>query len=139
VARPDWTALLALHGVRCQQAAAIEALEDCEAALGTTLPPALRDLQALSDGLWDEPGEWFVIWPLRDVVQRNRTAWHVEGAQRQEWGGFGDDGTADPFCFRRAGGNAVYYWSPIEQEATLLADDAASFWTALISSTLPPH
>jgi hypothetical protein len=62
-----------------------------------------------------------------------------EGSGRQALVGFGDDGTGNPFCIRRDGGEAVYYWSPLDQEATLLAEDAAEFWRLWTANELPAH
>lgn len=122
-----------------QGPAAEEDLTRVGAALGATLPTALRDLYLVSDGVWDATGQWFVIWPLADVAECNHAARQVEGAARKELIGFGDDGTGNPFCVRRAGGDAIYYWGPILKETTRLADDLESFWTALWQGTLPPH
>jgi len=126
-------------GVRLQSGVTDEELRDAEADLGCHLPQKLTSLYYRTDGVWDEPGQWFVIWALADIVARNREASQVEALARQQWIGFGDDGTGNPFCVARRGGEAVYYWSPIDQEATFLADDLPSFWTARAAMTLPPH
>ena len=118
----QWVALLSTDdGLRLQHGASESDLDECEAKLGSTLPLALRNLYLASDGVWDEPGQWFVIWPLREVVERNRTAAEVETVHRGDWVAFGDDGTGNPFCVDRQGNDAVYYWSPIDQAATRLA------------------
>jgi hypothetical protein len=131
--------LSADDGLRLEAGAATEAIEKTESALDATLPSALRDLYQASDGVWDEPGQWFVIWPLADVVERNRLARDVESSARADWIGFGDDGTGNPFCVCRGNGDDVYYWSPIDQEATWLASDPAAFWQALVTDSLPKH
>lgn len=136
----DWTALLAAGGgVRLQSGASIDDLNACEAALGSHLPPQLRSLYSVSDGVWDEAGQWFVIWPLGEVTQRNRLANDVEGPARSRWIGFADDGTGDPFCVDRLGGTALYHWSPIDQTATPMAIDLEEFWTAWVAGNLPPY
>ncbi len=136
----DWTALLKTDdGVRLQAGASTDDLHACETALGSPLPPELRSLYLASDGVWDEPGQWFIIWPLEDVARRNKLANQVDGSARSLWIGFGDEGTGDPFCTDRLGGTAVYHWSSIDQAATPLAGDLAEFWTAMVAGLLPPH
>ena len=136
----EWGALLSTDdGLRLQAHAGADDLTACERALGSRLPQQLRNLYLASDGVWDEPGQWFVIWPLSEVVARNRAANQVEGLGRREWIGFGDDGTGSPFCVDRLGGDAVFHWSSIDQEATRLARDVVEFWTAWLAGSLPPH
>jgi hypothetical protein len=136
----DWTAILSADaGARLQFGASIDDLHVCESTLGAPLPSDLRRLYLASNGVWDEPGQWFVIWPLADIAQRNRLANELEGPGRSRWIGFGDDGTGSPFCVARRGGAAVYYWSPIDHSATLLASGVAEFWAAWVAGTLPPH
>jgi cell wall assembly regulator SMI1 len=136
----DWTALLATDdGFRLQNGVTDEELQDAEANLGCHLPEKLARLYRLTNGVWDNPGQWYVIWPMVDVIQRNREAGQIETLARQQWIAFGDDGTGNPFCVHRRGGGAVYYWNLIDQQATLLADDLPSFWTAWVADTLPPH
>lgn len=136
----DWVKLLSSDvGIRMQPAASTSHLEACESAVGTTLPSSLRNLYLATDGIFDESGQWFLVWQLADVAKRNLLAWDVEGSERSDWVGFGDDGTGNPFCVRRSGGEDVYYWNPIDQEATYLAADAAAFWIAMTSNSLPHH
>jgi hypothetical protein len=125
--------------LRLRPGAPTDAIEELESALAATLPFALRNLYRASDGVWDEPGQWFVIWPLADVLARNRLAWDAESPARGGWVAFGDDGTGNPFCFRRVGGDNVYYWSSVDQEATRLASDPAAFWLAWVADSLPTH
>jgi cell wall assembly regulator SMI1 len=135
----DWTALLATDGgFRLQNGVTDEELQVAEANLGCRPPEKLTSLHRLTNGVWDDSGQWYVIWPMVDMVARNREASQIETPARQLWIAFGDDGTGN-FCVRRRGGEAVYYWNPIDQEATLLADDLPSFWTAWVANTLPPH
>lgn len=140
VERSDWRATLSTYdGVRLQFGALIDDLHACEDGIGSPLPPELRWLYLASDGVWNEPGQWFVIWPLADVFERNRLANELEGPARSLWIGFGDDGTGSPFCLDRLGGTAVYHWSPIDHAATLLADGLEGFWTAWVEGSLPTH
>ena len=136
----DWLSALSHDDrIRPQPGARAEVVAESESALGVTLPVALRELYLESDGVWDEPGQWFVIWPLVRVVEQNRGDWGAGSAARDAWIAFGDDGTGNPFCVQRSGGDDVYFWSSIDQEATLLASDAAVFWRAWITDSLPPH
>jgi SMI1-KNR4 cell-wall len=102
-------------------------------------PDELRQLYLVGDGHWDEAGQWFVIWPLRDLQDRNAVL-----AEDNEWSttdlvAFGDDGTGNPFCFRRGSGSSVFYWSHIDARATYLAPNVSAFWRAWTQETLPPH
>ena len=133
------TLLSADDGLRLRPSALADDLGACEAELGSPFPQELRSLYLASDGVWDEPGQWFVIWPLAEVVERNRLAHDVEGPNRREWIGFGDDGTGRQFCVDRQGGNAVYDWSSIDQAATRLAEGVAEFWAAWVAGSLRTH
>ena len=136
----DWLAVLSVDdGLRLQPGATADAIKESESALDATLPLALRNLYQATDGVWNEPGQWFVIWPLADVVERNRLAWDAEPSARVGWIGFGDDGTGNPFCFRRGNGDHVYYWSSVDHAATQLASDPAAFWQAWVTDSLPTH
>lgn len=72
-------------------------MKQAEALLGAVFPADLRTLFLATDGVFDQPGQWFVVWPLGEVVTRNQRAWAHESAARQELVGFGDDGTGAPF------------------------------------------
>jgi hypothetical protein len=136
----DWVAVLSADdGLRLQSGAPTDTIEESESALDATFPLALRNLYRASDGVWDEPGRWFLIWPLVAVLERNRLAWDAEAPARGEWIGFGDDGTGNPFCFRRGGDDDVYYWSSVDQAATRLASDPVAFWQAWVADSLPTH
>jgi hypothetical protein len=90
--------------------------------------------------MFDRAGQWFVIWPLPEVVTRNRLAWSVEDSlARRGLVGFGDDGTGGPFRVRRDGGGGVFGWSAIGGEATWLAATIAEFWPGWVAGTLPAH
>ena len=114
-------------------------LEVCESGLGVRLPSDLRELYLATNGVWDEPGQWFVIWRLEDVAKRNRLASEAEVAGRSEWIGFGDDGTGSPFCVDRLGGGAVYIWSSIDQRTTWLGAGVSEFWVSWVAGSLPAH
>ena len=84
------------------------------------------------------PGNCFVIWPMAELIERNREAGQAGGPARQQLIAFGDDRTGNPFCAQQ-GHEAVYYWSAIDQEATRIANDLPTFWRAWVSGTLPLH
>jgi hypothetical protein len=140
VSDPDWLALLtATDGYSLTPPSPKPLLDRAQAVLGMRVPQGLRALYGVTDGVFDKSGEWQVIWSVEELLQRNLSAYDVESSQRQALVGFGDDGTGNPFCFRREGGEAVYFWSPIDQEATRLAEDAADFWSLWTTDRLPPH
>jgi len=142
VAEIDWHQLLSADDAYelCPGAAAGE-VAAAEAALAAVLPADLRQIYLVSNGVFDHSGQWFVIWPLPEVVTRNRGAWSQGGSPaRRELTGFGDDGTGAPFCVPRDGGSSsVFAWSAIEGKATLLARSVAGFWSAWVAGMLPPH
>lgn len=137
----DWRQLLSADDgyALCPGAAGGE-VAAAEAALGAVFAEDLRQVYLASNGVLDRPGQWFVIWPLAEVVTRNRQAWSLEGSQaRRGLVGFGDDGTGSPFCARRDGSGGVFAWSAIDGEATPLASTVAGFWAGWVAGTLPPH
>ncbi|WP_250444155.1 SMI1/KNR4 family protein [Actinotalea sp. C106] len=71
-------------------------MAEVERTLGVSLPEPVRALYRVSDGWYSAAGEWFVIWPLRRLVEGNQDAWEL-GLPRNLLA-FGDDGTGDPFC-----------------------------------------
>ena len=137
----DWRELLgADDGYELSPGAAAGEIAAAEAALDAVFPADLRQLYLLSNGVFDRTGQWFVIWPLAEVITHNREAWSRDGSpSRRELVAFGDDGTGAPFCVPRDGGSGVSAWSPIDGEAALLAHSVASFWSAWETGTLPPH
>ncbi|GAA4595648.1 hypothetical protein GCM10023107_34830 [Actinoplanes octamycinicus] len=130
VTEPDWQVLLArIDGFELQKPVAPDELTRAEASLGTALPAALRALYLATDGVYDKLGQWFVIWPLADLVERNSNRRILkESAPRRRLIGFGDDGTGHPFCVPRDGRIGVFLWSPILQEADRLAHTIEEFW-----------
>jgi hypothetical protein len=115
------------------------AVEQAESDLEVSLPADLRELFRNTDGVFDVAGQWFVIWPLADVVARNRQAWAARGLDRRALLAFGDDGTGDPFCVACDGSRAVVVWSEIDDSVTYMADDIERFWSAWTAGTLPPY
>jgi hypothetical protein len=137
----DWRQLLSADdGYELIPGAAAGQIAAAETALEAVFPADLRQLYLLSNGVFDRAGQWFVIWPLAEVITRNRQAWAQDGSPvRRELVGFGDDGTGAPFCVRRDGGSGISAWSPIDGQATLLARSVAGFWSGWVADTLPPH
>ncbi|WP_196073137.1 SMI1/KNR4 family protein [Nakamurella alba] len=76
-----------------------------ESELECRLPDELRQLYLASNGVFEKRGEWFVVWPLASVVERNTFDWDLypDDEERADLVGFGDDGTGAPFCVRRSG------------------------------------
>jgi hypothetical protein len=103
-------------------------LDRAEALLGAVFPD---DRAGCTWRLmvFDKPGQWFVVWPLAEVVTRNRQAWAAESTARQEFVGFCDYGTGAPFCVPRDGSIGVSTWNSIEQRADRLADTVEEFWS----------
>jgi hypothetical protein len=97
-------------------------------ALGVVLPDELRVLYQAADGVFDRAGQWFVVWPLAEVVARNRAVWAYETADRRGLIGFGDDGAGGEFCVPADGSAGVFVWNPIDGVPHPLADTIAGFW-----------
>jgi SMI1/KNR4 family protein SUKH-1 len=121
----DWRVLLRMaDGYQTRPGASEESLAAYEEALRATFPAGLRKLYLASDGIYDQRGQWFVVWPLADLARRNEMLW----SGQPELLGFGDDGTAAPFCVPRDGGPGVFSWNPVEATPHWLANDVADFW-----------
>lgn len=125
--------------MRLQPGASVSDLDACESGLGASLHSSLWNLYRAANGVFDHLAQFFIVWPLAEVVERNRLAWATEGGGRLRWIGFGDDGTGNPFCVPRGDGEDVYYWNPIDHEATRLADTLTLFWEGLAAGSLPAH
>lgn len=128
---PDWRRMLRDAGHEPRPAATASAIAEVERTLGVTLPAELRDLYLASDGVYDASGEWFVIWPLADLLEHNQvwTPPHLLA--------FGDDGTGSPFCVARDGTSAeVLCWWAIDGEAAWLAPSIVEFWQGWSSGAI---
>lgn len=133
----EWTSLLAhTRGCRLRPGRPPSAVDAAAEGLGAVFPVELRSLYLATDGVFDTGGQWFVLWPLAQVLARNRQAWQLEGAERATWVGFGDDGTGDPFCVNRTGGSGVWHWSPIDRVARPVADSLPEFWLGWMGGDL---
>jgi hypothetical protein len=140
VSDPHWPAALGTDdGRRLHGPAKPSTISDTESALGVTLPEGLRALYLATDGVFDEPGQWFPIWPLAKVIARNQAAWADGTTTRRGLLAFGDDGTGAPFCVLTGGKPGVFFWDPLLDEATFLAPSLPSFWDAWSNDSLPLH
>jgi hypothetical protein len=100
-------------------------IDAVEEQLGARLPSVLRDLYLTCDGILDQPGQWWVVWPLDRLVEGTQSAWNgalVPSALVA----FGDDGTGNPFCMRADDdhGALVLRWSWIDKQ---VEQDEGSF------------
>ena len=138
----DWRSrFVADDGLEVQPPAGEDDVRAAEAALAVMFPTELRELYRVSNGVFDGPGQWFVVWPLADVVAHNRADWSdaVGDSQRLQLVGFGDDGAGAPFCVSRSGRAGVFVWSALDDEAVLLADTLVEFWTRWQADSLPRY
>jgi hypothetical protein len=125
----DWRVLLtAAAGFQVRPGATAEEIAVIEERLDATLPAELRKLYLVSDGVFDERGRWFVVWPLAELARRNELEWAADGAGRRELLGFGDDGVGAPFCVPRDGRSGVFSWNPVDAGPHWLANDIDDFW-----------
>src|SRR6266700_2211679 len=103
---------------RAARAATPKELQQAENRVSAQLPDDLRQLYLTSDGVWDIAGQWFVVWPLKRLVDANGVL-----SEDNEWSetdlvAFGDGGTGNPFCLMRSA-PGIYFWSHIDAEAAL--------------------
>jgi hypothetical protein len=95
----DWRTVLAANdGYQVRPPVAVAELDRAAVLLGAVLPDDLRRLYLTTDGIFDTPGQWFVVWPLVGIVAGNQRDWAVSGVGRRALLGFGDDGTGASFC-----------------------------------------
>lgn len=126
-----WAVLLDRPEVSTRPAASRAKLNAAEVKLDTRLPPSLRELYLQTDGVWDPAGQWYVIWPLDDVVARNA------GTVGERAGvAFGDDGTGNPFSSKQTAVSATGLRSTPSTHA--LRRIWSPFWTAWAHDDPPP-
>jgi cell wall assembly regulator SMI1 len=78
VAVVEWPKLLdADDGYELRPGADADEVTAVEAALEAVFPEQLREVYQTSNGVFDRPGQWFVIWPLREVAIQNSQAWSL--------------------------------------------------------------
>jgi hypothetical protein len=100
-----------------------------ELAAHAPLPSQLRKLYLVSDGVFNRPGQWFVIWPLAELAGRNDPG-------RPELLAFGDDGTGGQFCVLRDDAPGVFLWDPFLAAPRWLANDLGDFWLGWTTGTI---
>ena len=116
------------------QPASDASIADAEARLGTRLPDALAPMYRANDGVYDQAGQWWVIWPLAQVVEA--IVWLTgRDGYPDRWIAFGDDGAGDPFCFQRDNGS-ITCLHMIEQVHQELAPSLTDFWALLSSGSI---
>jgi hypothetical protein len=98
-------------------------------------PNSLRALYSDGDGRYDDGGQWWVVWPIDQLVAENETYLH-EGWLDRSLLAFGDDGTGDPLC--------VYHDDPVEVIARWSMIERAVYdryesMDAFVTSWLPPR
>jgi len=130
-----WIDLLDLAGYRTARGATSAEFEHAEDALVISLPESLRALYAHSDGVYSETGEWWVIWPLKQLVENNasvgQAAWSRLGLIA-----FGDNGAGERFCVSASDPLDVHCWDAIDGDAHLLAPDVRTFWLGWVAGTI---
>lgn len=94
---------------------------DAARALGVALPADLRRLYLVADGIFDESGQWWAVWPLDQVV-RNNVDLRAAGLISPDRVAFGDDGTGEPF--------SVVSDGPVERWS-LIGGDVESTWNSV--------
>jgi hypothetical protein len=107
---------------------------DTEARLGTRLPEALASMYRANDGVYDQAGQWCVIWPLAQMIEAAGWLTNADGYP-DLWIAFGDDGTGNPFCYQRVEGS-ITCLHMIEQVHQELAPSLADFWALLSSGAI---
>ncbi|MCE9623548.1 MAG: SMI1/KNR4 family protein [Actinomycetia bacterium] len=91
-------------------------LDAAEQRLGLRLPNPLRTLLGIGDGRYDTAGQWWIVWPLEQLVEDNEKNWR-EGWVDRSLVAFGDDGAGDPFCMYLDGSSdTIVRWSMTERE-----------------------
>ncbi|NIK60867.1 SMI1/KNR4 family protein [Kribbella shirazensis] len=124
-------------GLELQPPADAGEIAAVELRLDITFAAELRGLYEATDGIFDKPGQWFVMWRLGEVARWNLDAWNGwESEARRKLLGFGDDGTGDPFCVALDGEPTIFTWSPIEQQARSLAPNLREFWLGWFSGQI---
>ncbi|MFI5606890.1 SMI1/KNR4 family protein [Amycolatopsis sp. NPDC051903] len=136
----DWTRVLNPErlGLNLRSGASDYELAALELALGTPVPPQLRDLLAFSDGFEDLAGLWECAWSCERVASENTQAWQSSRLPRTLLA-FGDDGAGTCFCVHtQPVDDRVIRWSWIGQDSEATYVDLPTFsQTWLLSGAEP--
>ena len=103
------------------------------------LPFQLQRLYLVSDGVYDRHGQWFLLWPLSELLRRNELEWADGDPGRCELLAFGDDGTGAQFCVPRDGGSGVFLWDPLAGSPHWLANDLGDFWAGWTTGAITTY
>ena len=49
----------------------LEKIAEAEARMSVELPVPVRRLYEAADGIWDESGQWWIVWPLSRVTEKS--------------------------------------------------------------------
>ncbi|MFN8194716.1 MAG: SMI1/KNR4 family protein [Nocardioidaceae bacterium] len=130
----EWSRLYGDETLTTRPGADSAAVAHAGERLGRHLPAGLAELYAESDGVFDELGQWWIIWPLDMLVQENTARWAV-GVLPTRLLAFGDDGTGDAFGLEGDQPDIVC-WHPIDDASVHLAPDLHTFWDRWVSGDL---
>ncbi|MEV4599228.1 SMI1/KNR4 family protein [Amycolatopsis sp. NPDC049253] len=136
----DWTSVLKPepHNLRLRSGASAGRLAVLDRALGTAVPPQLRDLLAFSDGFEDLTGQWECAWSCRRLATENTQAWQSTTLPRALLA-FGDDGAGTCFCVHTdPNDHRVARWSWIGQDSEATYTDLPTFWHAWLHTQAEP-
>lgn len=122
----SWVEIVRASGHRLGPPCRASDLADLVFRLGTEVPQDLQRLYRLGNGVFDEPGQWWVIWPLDRVTETCSVAW-ADGSLPTNLIAFGDDGTGNPFCVARGAASSVVRWSWIDGDAEVDEGTFADF------------
>lgn len=134
----SWISALLAHGHVPGAPCADADLLGLAKSLGGEVPQDLRTLYRLGNGVFDEPGQWWIIWPIDRVAEVCSSRW-AEDSLPVDLIAFGDDGTGNPFCINRVEPSNVVRWSWIDGAVDTDEGTFADFVGRWIDSpTWPP-
>lgn len=107
----------------------VEDFAQAEESLGTLLPDPLVRMYRGNNGVFNEHGQWWTVWPVAQMLEA-RTWLSGFSGYLDEWIPFGDDGTGDPYCFHRAD-DSITRLSMIDGAHEPFAHGLADFWTMI--------
>jgi hypothetical protein len=136
----DWCDLLrATDGYQARPGVPGEGLATYEKGLTASLTLDVRRLYLASDGVVEQYGERFLLWPLTELIRRNVLEWTDAEPGRDELVALGDDGTGARICVPRDGNAGVFLWDPLTAAPHWLANDLGDFWIGWTTGTITTH